>query len=280
MNRNQTSQQEKLLKLLNDSQWHSSEEISIQPSFRFGDAIHRLREKGHEIHKRRTKDNHYEYRLITSVLQRIICHPQILNGKPIIRDHPLAVEEVLGQLASGETYESLNAVYHWLEPEDIEACLLYAKRAVRGIQPELTLSQVRSKIPQVIEQSDCLKLLILFGSRAREEADFHSDWDFAVGFDQECLENHQVGSSAYYQVWGSLQQALCLPDEQIDVIELHDSSPLLAHRIAEEGKILYESHSGEFEKFKENHLQSPEQIKTLRNKARQEIAEKLKGLNA
>lgn len=280
MNTNQISQQDKLLKVLRDGQWHGRDEISTLLSFRFGDIIHQLREQGHEIHTKRTKDNRYEYRLLTSALQRVTCNPHILNGRPTIREHPLAVDEVLGKLASGETYESLHTTYHWLEPEDIEACLLYAKRAVLGMQPELTLSQVRSKIPQVIEQSDCLRLLILFGSRAREDADFNSDWDFAVGFDQECLKTRQVDSSAYYQVWRVLQEVLCLSDEKIDVVDLHDSSPLLAHRISEEGKILYESCSGEFEIFKKNHLQSSDQIKQLRNEVRQDIAEKLKGLNA
>jgi uncharacterized protein (DUF433 family) len=33
-------------------------------------------------------------------------------------------------LAAGDTPETLRDVYPWLEPEDIQACLLYARKIV------------------------------------------------------------------------------------------------------------------------------------------------------
>jgi uncharacterized protein (DUF433 family) len=33
-------------------------------------------------------------------------------------------------LAAGDTAEKLLAAYPWLEPEDVQACLLYARRVV------------------------------------------------------------------------------------------------------------------------------------------------------
>jgi len=64
------------------------------------------------------------------LLNRISVDPQIFGGKPIIRGHRLAVEHVLGMLAAGDTPETILAGYDWLEPEDIQACLVYAHRLV------------------------------------------------------------------------------------------------------------------------------------------------------
>lgn len=64
------------------------------------------------------------------LIQRITLNPNIFGGKPIIRGHRLAVEHVLGMLAAGDTTETLLAAYPWLEPDDIRACLLYARKVV------------------------------------------------------------------------------------------------------------------------------------------------------
>ncbi|MEQ9487023.1 DUF433 domain-containing protein [Coleofasciculus sp. F4-SAH-05] len=59
------------------------------------------------------------------ILARITVNPKIFSGKPIIRGRRLAVEHVLGMLAAGDTVETLLVGYPWLEPEDVQACLLY-----------------------------------------------------------------------------------------------------------------------------------------------------------
>jgi uncharacterized protein (DUF433 family) len=64
------------------------------------------------------------------LLERIVVNPRIFSGKPIIRGRRLAVEYVLGMLAAGDTPEIILAGYPWLEPEDIQACLVYARRLV------------------------------------------------------------------------------------------------------------------------------------------------------
>jgi uncharacterized protein (DUF433 family) len=64
------------------------------------------------------------------LLGRITINPKIFGGKPIIRGRRLAVEHVLGMVAAGDTAETLLEGYPWLEPEDIRACLLYARRYV------------------------------------------------------------------------------------------------------------------------------------------------------
>ncbi len=64
------------------------------------------------------------------LLQRITINPQIFGGKPIIRGRRLAVEHILGMLAAGDTKETILEGYPWLEPEDIQACLVYAHHLV------------------------------------------------------------------------------------------------------------------------------------------------------
>jgi uncharacterized protein (DUF433 family) len=75
-----------------------------------------------------------------ALLTRITTDPEIFGGKPIVRGHRLAVEHVLGMLAAGDTPETILQGYAWLEPEDIRACLLYARRLVghERVEPALT----------------------------------------------------------------------------------------------------------------------------------------------
>jgi uncharacterized protein (DUF433 family) len=64
------------------------------------------------------------------LLERITIDPKIFGGKPIIRGRRLAVEHVLGMLAAGDPPQIILKGYPWLEPEDIQACLAYARRLV------------------------------------------------------------------------------------------------------------------------------------------------------
>jgi uncharacterized protein (DUF433 family) len=66
----------------------------------------------------------------TALLTRITVNPEVFGGKPIIRGRRLAVEHVLGMLAAGDTPEVVMQGYPWLEREDIQACLVYARRVV------------------------------------------------------------------------------------------------------------------------------------------------------
>ncbi len=66
----------------------------------------------------------------TDLMQRITANPDIFGGKPILRGRRLAVEHVLGMLAAGDSPEVILSGYSWLEPEDIQACLLYARKVI------------------------------------------------------------------------------------------------------------------------------------------------------
>lgn len=75
------------------------------------------------------------------LLRRITVNPQIFGGKPIIRGRRLAVEHVLSMLAAGDRPETLLQGYRWLEMEDIQACLLYARQLVAHERVEPLLSE-------------------------------------------------------------------------------------------------------------------------------------------
>jgi uncharacterized protein (DUF433 family) len=64
------------------------------------------------------------------LLTRITVNPKIFGGKPIIRGRRLAVEHVLGMLATGDTPQAIVDAYPYLEREDIQACLVFARRLV------------------------------------------------------------------------------------------------------------------------------------------------------
>lgn len=76
----------------------------------------------------------------TELLKRITSNPEIFGGKPIIRGMRIAVEHILGMLASGSSVEEILEGYPFLEREDIQACLVYAHRLVsrERLEPALT----------------------------------------------------------------------------------------------------------------------------------------------
>ena len=77
-----------------------------------------------------------------TLLKRITFNPEIFGGKPIIRGMRIAVEHILGMLASGSTVDELLSGYPFLEKDDIQACLVYAHRMVahERIEPSIITS--------------------------------------------------------------------------------------------------------------------------------------------
>ena len=65
----------------------------------------------------------------TELLERITVRPDVFGGKPIVRDMRIAVEHIFGMLAAGDTAQSILNDYPFLEPEDIQACLVFAHRS-------------------------------------------------------------------------------------------------------------------------------------------------------
>lgn len=71
------------------------------------------------------------------LIERITCNPEIFGGKPIIRGRRLAVEHVLDMLAAGDTPATILEGFPWLEPDDIQACLVYASLLARHERIEI-----------------------------------------------------------------------------------------------------------------------------------------------
>ena len=53
--------------------------------------------------------------------ERIEINPDVMFGKPVIKDTRITVEQILGKLAGGMTPEEIIADHPYLTPEDIFA---------------------------------------------------------------------------------------------------------------------------------------------------------------
>ncbi len=66
----------------------------------------------------------------SKLLKRITINPGIFNGKPVIRGLRIKVENLLGLLEQGVSFEDILLDYPDLELADIQACLAYARALV------------------------------------------------------------------------------------------------------------------------------------------------------
>ena len=64
------------------------------------------------------------------LLERITIDPRIMAGKPVIRGTRLTVEYILNLLAHGATPEEIMEEYEGVTREDIQACFLFATKAL------------------------------------------------------------------------------------------------------------------------------------------------------
>ena len=64
------------------------------------------------------------------LLTRIVLDPKIMVGKPVIRGTRLTVEFILNLLAHGATIREILDEYEGLTAEDIQACILFATKAL------------------------------------------------------------------------------------------------------------------------------------------------------
>lgn len=144
-----------------------------------------------------------------------------------------------------------------------------------------SINDIKSKIPQLLEQVPYLKLLVLFGSRARGDYQPSSDWDFAMLFDEELRQQYEPkGGWDRYRSWVILQGLLDLGDDEIDWVELKDASEILAHSISRDGIVLYSAEPELFSDFQRTHFKADDELKLMRKIMRDRIQQKLKELRA
>jgi uncharacterized protein (DUF433 family) len=60
--------------------------------------------------------------------ERITIHPDICNGRPVVRGTRITAQTILEFLAAGDSVEEVLTEYPSLTREDVQACLDYASR--------------------------------------------------------------------------------------------------------------------------------------------------------
>ncbi len=70
-------------------------------------------------------------------LKRITFNPEIMGGKPCIRDMRVTVGTIVGLMAAKHTPEDILKAYPYLEHEDIYEALAYAAWRVEEIEVPL-----------------------------------------------------------------------------------------------------------------------------------------------
>ncbi|PYQ56631.1 MAG: hypothetical protein DMF53_24930 [Acidobacteria bacterium] len=93
-------------------------------------------------------------------------------------------------------------------------------------------------VAELARKTPGLDLLVLFGSRARGDSHPGSDWDFGY------LAGPELDP---YDLLARL--ALLLRTDWLDLVNLNRVNGLLRFRAASEGKTLFESRKGVFERF-------------------------------
>ncbi len=133
------------------------------------------------------------------------------------------------------------------------------------------LEEMMTVFSQLPEKIPYLKMLVLFGSRATDKIHANSDWDFAALYDEQVRKKIIANPFSWFEVSTIISQFLGISDTKVDVVELNKCSPIIAHFVARDGKLLYEKESGEFEKFRKLALKSDLEMKEIRKTLRAKI---------
>lgn len=64
------------------------------------------------------------------LLARITIDPKVMVGKPVIKGTRLTVDHILNLLAHGATSAEVTQEYEGLTEEDLQACFLFATKAL------------------------------------------------------------------------------------------------------------------------------------------------------
>lgn len=69
--------------------------------------------------------------IVIDILDRITINPNVMKGKPAIRNMRFSVVQMLELLAGGMSPQEIVDDYPFLEKEDIQACLFYAAKMAK-----------------------------------------------------------------------------------------------------------------------------------------------------
>jgi predicted nucleotidyltransferase len=105
--------------------------------------------------------------------------------------------------------------------------------------PPAGLDSVLADLGRVAARQPGLKLLVLFGSRARGAAGARADWDFGY------LCNEPIDPMAVLAALGE-----AVHSDRIDLVDLARAGGLLRYRAARDGVAVYEAQPGTFDRFR------------------------------
>ena len=133
------------------------------------------------------------------------------------------------------------------------------------------LAELKLLSLQLAEKILYLKMLVLFGSRATGKNHANSDWDFATLYDEEIRNILITDRFAWFEVPTIIGQFLEIPDTNVDIVELSSCSPIIAHFVARDGKLLFEKEPGEFDNFRQKALKSDLEMREICKALRKKI---------
>ena len=142
------------------------------------------------------------------------------------------------------------------------------------MKTELSLEDLRHRALTIGDRIPYLKFLVLFGSRARDDAYERSDWDFAMLCDDEqrkiAIADKDYG---FFEMHNAIEDSFEISGEYMDVVDLHKCSALIAHYVATEGVLLYESQQGVFSAFRQRTSMTQQAIDELSASLRLQVEE-------
>ncbi|MDZ8109070.1 MAG: nucleotidyltransferase domain-containing protein [Nostoc sp. DedQUE12a] len=128
-----------------------------------------------------------------------------------------------------------------------------------------TIPELREFAQQLPEKIPYLQMLILFGSRATGNTNANSDWDFAVFCDEEQRQTYTENNiSGLFELPMLIGEVLKINADRIDIVELNQSSWLIAHFVARDGIIIFEKVPEQFESFRAASLKTESELKKFR----------------
>jgi predicted nucleotidyltransferase len=137
---------------------------------------------------------------------------------------------------------------------------------------ELSLADLQQRALIIGDRIPYLKFLVLFGSRARGDAYERSDWDFAMLCDEDARQTAIANKSyGFLAVHNAIEDCFDIGGERMDVVDVTRCSVLIAHYIAAEGVVLYESEIGIFKDFQQRVTMNQQAIAELSASLREQV---------
>jgi len=140
------------------------------------------------------------------------------------------------------------------------------------MKTELSLADLQQRALTVGDRLPYLKFLVLFGSRARGDAYERSDWDFAIFCDEQARQRAIADQPyGFLAVHNAIADCFDIGGEYMDVVDVTRCSALIAHYIAAEGVVLYESEIGVFRDFQQKVMMTQQAIAELSASLREQV---------